>query len=102
MNMKHIATGMALAAVMSFSAAQAQTVGQDLHDAGHDTAHATKTVAHRTAHGTKVAADDTVNGTKEGAHKTSRATRRGYHKTVRGTKRVAHKMDPDSTTTTPQ
>ena len=98
MKTKLIFTGMALAALLSFSAGQAQTVGQDMHDAGHDTAHATKTVAHRTAHGTKVAAHDTVAETKEGAHKTANGTRRGYHKTVRGTKRVAHKMDPDSTT----
>ena len=49
-------TGLALAATLSLGTAHAQTVGQDLHDAGHDTAHATKTVAHKTAHGTRVAA----------------------------------------------
>lgn len=94
-----IFTGLALAATLSFGMAQAQTVGQDMHDAGHDTAHATKTVAHKTAHGARVATRDTVNGTERGAHKTAYETKRGYHKTARGTKRVVRKMDDDSPTT---
>ena len=92
-------TGLALAVTLSLGTAQAQTVGQDLHDAGHDTAHATKTVAHRTAQGTRVATRDTVHETKRGAHKTAYETKRGYHKTARGTKRVVRKMDNDSSTT---
>jgi hypothetical protein len=94
-----IFSGLALAGMLSLSTAFAQTVGQDLHDAGHDTAHATKTVAHRTAHGTRVATRDTVNGTKRGAHKTAYETKRGYHKTKRGTKRVVRRMDDDSART---
>ena len=46
---KLIVSGMALAGLLSLGAAQAQTVGQDMHDAGHDTAHASKTVAAKSA-----------------------------------------------------
>jgi len=85
---KVLFSGIAFTALLMMGSAQAQTVGQDMHDAGHDTAHASKTVAHKTAHGTKV-----------GYHKTVHATRKGYHKTERGTKKVVHKMDSDSSTT---
>lgn len=91
-----------LTGMLSLGIGQAQTVGQDIHDAGHDTAHASKTVAHKTVHGTKDAARDTEHGTQVGYHKTVHVTKKGYHKTVRGTKKVAHKMDPDSSSTTPQ
>jgi hypothetical protein len=113
-------TGFAFGALLSLAAAQAQTAGQDMKDAGHDTAHATKTVTHKTVHGTKVAAHDTAHGTKVAAHdteqgtkvaardtahgtkvgadKTEDATRTGYHKTVHGTKKVVHKVDGDSST----
>jgi hypothetical protein len=96
---KLIVSGMVLAGLLSFGIAQAQTVGQDMHDAGHDTAHASKTVhgtkvaAHDTEHGTKVAAHDTEHGTKVAAHKTADVSKEGYHKTVHGTKKVAHSMD---------
>jgi hypothetical protein len=83
--------GVALTAALSLGLAQAQTVGQDLKDAGHDTAHATKSVAHDTAHGTKVAARDTEHGTKVAAHDTAHGTRVATHKTVRVTKKGAHK-----------
>jgi hypothetical protein len=85
---KVLFSGIAFTALLMMGSAQAQTVGQDMHDAGHDTAHASKTVAHKTAHGTKV-----------GYHKTVHATRKGYHKTERRTKKVVHKMDSDSSTT---
>jgi hypothetical protein len=112
---KLIVSGMALAGMLSLGAAQAQTVGQDMKDAGHDTAHASKTVAHKTvhgtkvaahdtehgtkvaahdtAHGTKVAAHDTEHGTKVAAHKTADVSKEGYHKTANGTKKVVHKMN---------
>jgi len=103
---KLIVSGMALAGLLSLGAAQAQTVGQDMHDAGHDTAHASKTVAHKTVrgtrvathkteYGTKVAAHDTEHGTKVAAHKTADVSKEGYHKTVHGTKKVVHKVDGD-------
>ena len=90
---KLIFTGIALATVLSLSTAGAQTLGQDVHGVGHDTANAGRTVGHDTAHGTKVATRDTVHGTKEGAHKTARATSTGYHKTVRGTKRTTREVE---------
>jgi hypothetical protein len=90
---KLIVSGMVLAGLLWAGIGQAQTVGQDMHDAGHDTAHATKTVAHKTVHGTKVATRDTEHGTKVVAHKTARVTKEGYHKTTRGTKHVVRKMD---------
>lgn len=96
---KVMVSAVVLAGMLSLGISQAQTVGQDMHDAGHDTAHATKTVAHKTVHGTKVVARDTQQGTETGYHETVHATKRGYHKTKRGTKRVVRKMDPDSSTT---
>jgi hypothetical protein len=118
---KLIFSGMALATLLSLSTAHAQTVGQDLKGASHDTADASKTVAHKTvhgtkvaardtvhgtkvaardtAHGTKVAARDTVHGTKVGAHKTAHATRTGYHKTTSGTKKVTRKVEGKPATT---
>ena len=96
---KLIFLGMALATLLSLGSANAQTVGQDLKGAGHDTADASKTVAHKTAHGTKVAARDTAHGTKVGAEKTAHATKTGYHKTASGTKKVVRKVDGKDSTT---
>jgi hypothetical protein len=101
---KLMVSGIALAGLLSLGIAQAQTVGQDMKDAGHDTAHASKTVGHKTVHGTKVATHKTVHGTKVAAHDTAHGTRvaadktadvskEGYHKTVHGTKKVVHKID---------
>jgi hypothetical protein len=97
-------SGIALAGLLSIGVGHAQTVGQDMKDAGHDTAHASKTVAHKTVRGTKVATRDTVHGTKTATrdtvhgtkvvgHKTERVTKKGYHKTATGTKKVVHKID---------
>ena len=47
----------------------AQTAGQDIKNAGHNTANATK----KTAHSVK-------RGTKKGVHKTARATKKGANK----------------------
>ena len=87
--------GFALTAAFSLGVAQAQPpqVGQDMKNAGHDTANAGKTVGHDTAHGTKVAAHDTAHGTKVAAHKTSHVAKRGAHKTAHGTRTVAHKVE---------
>jgi hypothetical protein len=101
---KIIVSGMALAGLLSLGIGHAQTVGQDMHDAGQDTAHATRTVAHKTVrgtkvatrdteHGTRVAARDTEHGTRVAAHKTADVSREGYHKTTTGTKHVVRKMD---------
>jgi cytoskeletal protein RodZ len=79
----------------------AQSVGQDMKNAGHDTADASKKVANKTAtgtktavkdtgHGTKVAADKTAAGTKTVAHDTAHGTSVAAHKTEQGTKTVAH------------
>ena len=61
---KMIVSGVVLAGLLSAGIGHAQTVGQDMHDAGHDTAHATKTVAHKTVRGTKVATRNTEHGTR--------------------------------------
>ena len=65
---KVIITRMALSGFLLVGIAQAQTVGQDMKDAGHDTAHASKTVGHKTVHGTKVATRKTEHGTDVAAH----------------------------------
>ena len=69
--------GFVLATAMTFglplSSAVAQTAGQDVHAAGHDT---------------KDAAVDTGHATKKVAKKTGHVTAKGYHKTVHGTKTV--------------
>lgn len=69
----------------------AQTAGQDMKDAGHDTAHATKKVAHETAHGTKKVYHKSVHGTKAAAHKTAEGTETAGHETKRGTEIAAKK-----------
>lgn len=102
---RFVFTTLALAAALTVSLAQAQTVGSDLKGAGHDTAHASKTVAHKTVHGTKVGADKTVDvsktvgkdtghGVKVGADKTADVSKKGYHGTVNGTKKLGHKLKP--------
>jgi len=58
-----------LAAGLATGIAHAQTAGQDMKDAGHDT---------------KTAAVDT-------GHATKKTTKKVYHKTVNGTDTVAHK-----------
>jgi len=73
--------GLALTAALSMGIAQAQA-GQDMKDAGHDTAHATKTVAHKTER-----------GTKHVAHKTAHVTKKGYHKTTRATRNTGRRVE---------
>ena len=98
---KLVFSGMALAVMLSFGIGHAQTVGQDMKDAGHDTAHATKTVGHDTVHGTKVATSDTVHGTKVASRGTVHGTRKGYHKTTVATRKTVHRMR-DRSSTAPQ
>jgi hypothetical protein len=78
---KLMVSAVVVAGLLSFGIGQAQTVGQDMKDAGHHTAHASKTVGHKTVHGTKA------------AHKTADVSKEGYHKTTHGTKKVIHKID---------
>jgi hypothetical protein len=61
-------------------AAPAQTAGQDMKDAGHETKEAAKDAGKGTVHATKTAARKTKNGTKHVAHATADATRRGADK----------------------
>lgn len=65
----------------------AQTAGQDMKDAGHDT----KNAAKETGHGVK-------KGTKTGYRKTKNGTKKVYHKTGSGLKKLGDKMDgkPDT------
>jgi hypothetical protein len=69
----------ALCIGMAAPAALAQTAGQDMKDAGHETKNATKDVGHGVA-----------KGTKKGWHKTKAGTEKAYHKTAQGTKHVVH------------
>jgi hypothetical protein len=102
MKITHL-SGLAFAGIVALAAGslQAQTAGQDIKDAGHDTAHATSTAAHdtangtkkvyhKTAHGTSVAAHDTAHGTKTAAHNTAHGTSVAAHDTAHGTKVAAH------------
>jgi hypothetical protein len=89
---KNLFLGIALGMfALAPAAALSQTVGQDMKDAGHDTADASKKVAHGTAKGTKTVAHDTAHGTKVAADKTAEGTKTAAHDTAHGTKVVAHK-----------
>jgi Spy/CpxP family protein refolding chaperone len=57
--------GLLLGSTLAFSAAHAQTAGQDMKNAGHDTANASKDTAHATSHATKTGYHKTVHGTKD-------------------------------------
>jgi hypothetical protein len=87
-------TGVMLAGALAFGATQMQAqVGQDLKNAGHDTADATKTAAHDTAHGTKKVTHHTVHRTKIIAHATKRDTVKGADKTGTGTRNVGRRIE---------
>lgn len=81
-----------LAAALTLSASAFAQVGQDLKNAGHDTADATKTAAHDTAHGTKKVYHKTANGTKTAAHDTAHATKVTAGKTAYNTRKVGDKI----------
>ncbi len=103
--MKLIHSGSALASLVLMAgfatscSALAQTAGQDMHTAGHDTrnaaddtGHAVKTgtrkTYHATARTTRTATHKTVHATRTVAHKTADGTRTATDKTVDGTKHV--------------
>ena len=69
----------------------AQTAGQDVKNAGHDTKDAAKDTGHGIAKGTTKAYDKTKEGTEKGYDKTKAGTEKAYHKTKQGTKHVVHK-----------
>jgi hypothetical protein len=69
----------------------AQTAGQDIKDAGHDTKNAAKETGHGIAKGTKKGYEKTKEGTEKGYDKTKEGTEKGYNKTKQGTKHVVHK-----------
>lgn len=54
--------------------ALAQTAGQDIKNAGHDTANATKKTAHKVKRGTKKGIHKTAHATKKGANKVEQKT----------------------------
>jgi hypothetical protein len=83
--------GLALTAALSLGFAHAQ-VGQDLKNAGHSTADATRTAAHDTAHGTKVAAHHTAHTTKHVYHKTAHGTKVAARDTAHGTENAGDRV----------
>ncbi len=80
---KTIWTGLlASTLVLGSVTAIAQSAGQDMKDAGHDTKQAAKDTGHGVKKGTKTAYRKTKNGTKK-----------AYHKTGSGIAKVGDKMD---------
>jgi hypothetical protein len=71
-----------LAAGLGCGMAHAQTAGQDMKDAGHDT----KNAAVDTGHATK-------RTTKKVYHKTKSGTKTAYHKTANGPKTATHRTE---------
>ena len=70
-----------LVGCIGMGVAQAQ-VGQNLKNAGHDTAAAAKTAGHKAAH-----------ATKHIAHRTGHATSRAAHKTATGTQNIGRRVE---------
>ena len=62
------------------SFASAQTAGQDMKHAGHETKEAAKDTGRGIKHGTQTGYRKTKRGTKKVVHKSARATRRGAEK----------------------
>ena len=71
-----------LAVGLACGTALAQTAGQEMKDAGHDTKNAAVDTGHATAQ-----------TTKKVYHKTKRGTKKVYHKTAQGTKTAAHRTE---------
>ena len=78
-----------LAIFCCMGVAQAQ-VGQDLKNAGHNTADATKTAGHKTAR-----------TTKRVAHRTAHTTNRVAHKTATGTRNIGRRVEGKPTVPNP-
>ncbi len=84
--------GTALCVVPTVGVACAQTAGQDMHNAGHNTANAAKDTGNGVKRGTTTAYHKTSNGTRKTYHKTAHGTKKVYHKTGRGVAKVGDKM----------
>lgn len=69
----------------------AQTAGQDIKDAGHDTKDAAKDTGHGVKKGTTKAWHGTKKGTEKAYDGTKSGTETAYDKTKSGTKKVVHK-----------
>ena len=84
-----------LSAVLAFGTSSAftlaQSAGQDMKNAGHETKDATVDAGHGVS-----------KGTRKAYHKTKQGTKKAYHKTKRGTKKAARKVQGKSTTDNPQ
>jgi hypothetical protein len=87
-----VASGVVLAAA---PLGQAQTAGQDIHNAGTSTTNAAKDTGSAVKKGTTTGYDKTKQGTKTAAKDTGSAVKKGtttgYDKTKQGTKTVADK-----------
>lgn len=81
----------ALSLGMMGGVAAAQTAGQDMHAAGHDTKDAAKDTGHATKNETKKGYNKTKTGTKKAYHKTKKETKKAVHKTENFGDRVADK-----------
>jgi tRNA(Leu) C34 or U34 (ribose-2'-O)-methylase TrmL len=68
----------------------AQSAGQDMKNAGHETKDAATDAAHGTAKGTKKAYHATKKGTTTAAHKTAKGTEKAVDKTGDAAKTVGH------------
>ena len=84
---------------LSATSAHAQTAGQDMHSAGHDTknaavdtGHATKKVAKKTGHATKTGYHKTVNGTKDVGEDVGHGTKKAAKKTAHVTENLGDKI----------
>jgi hypothetical protein len=93
-----LAAALAVFVVAPAAASRAQTAGQDMKNAGHDTADASRQIGHKTERGTRTAAHDTAHGTKVATHKTVEGTRTAAHGTEHGTSVAAHKTAEGSRT----
>lgn len=72
--LQKIVLGVFVSAVLLAVSATAQTAGQDIKNAGHDTADATKKTAHKTAHVVKKGTNKAAHATKKGASKVEQKT----------------------------
>lgn len=82
-----------LSVVLCCGNAVAQTAGQDMHDAGHETKAAAQDTAHATTKGTSKAYHKTKRGTKKAYNKTDNGTKKAWHKTENLGDRVADKPE---------
>jgi hypothetical protein len=68
----------------------AQSAGQDMKNAGHETSDAAKDTGHGVKEGTTKAYHSTAHGTQKAYHKTAHGTQKAYHKTAQGTTKAYH------------